>query len=75
MYVCAYVCMDAIFRRWRSRCLFALKVPGSRHTPVPVEPEKSVEVTILNIFGIKITTDWIAALQHDNKKVVKVIAK
>lgn len=41
----------------------------------PVEPEQLVEVANLNIFGIKITTDWVAALQRDSKEVSEIIGK
>jgi len=41
----------------------------------PVESEQSVEVASLNVFGIKITTDWVAALQKDDEEVAGMIAK
>jgi len=41
----------------------------------PVESEQSVEVASLNVFGIKITTDWVAALQKDDEAVAGMIAK
>lgn len=41
----------------------------------PVESEQSIEVASLNVFGIKITTDWVAALQKEDEEVVGTIAK
>lgn len=41
----------------------------------PAEPGQSVEVASLNVFGIKITTDWVAALQRDDEEANEIILK
>lgn len=41
----------------------------------PVESEQHVDVASLNVFGIKMTTDWIAALQKSDDEVTGIITK
>lgn len=41
----------------------------------PVDPEQQVEVASLNVFGVKLTTDWIAVLQKDDEEVAGIVAK
>lgn len=41
----------------------------------PVENGQPVEIASLNVFGVKITTDWVAALQHSDNEVKEIISK
>jgi hypothetical protein len=56
-------------------------VNGDRHlvpdalSRGPVEPESETEVASLHVFGIRITTDWVAALQRNSEEVTEIISK
>lgn len=41
----------------------------------PVEPAAETEVASLHVFGIRITTDWVAALQRTSSEVTEIITK
>lgn len=40
-----------------------------------VEPEQSVKFTCLNVFGIKMTSDWVVAWQNNSEEVAVEITK